>query len=86
MTTTQYDPSHPPRAALSGSNPKSFGYATLQSRLPVIVSKIVDDVYRSYNSLQDSDPHKNEKELEAKQIIEAIGGLRYELQRDKPFR
>ncbi|KAI8603339.1 hypothetical protein EDD21DRAFT_37456 [Dissophora ornata] len=86
MTTTQYDPSHPPRTALSGSNPKSFGYATLQSRLPVIVSKIVDDVYRSYNGLQDSDPNKKEKEVEAKGIIEAIGGLRYELQRDKPFR
>ncbi|KAG0204386.1 hypothetical protein BGX28_003638 [Mortierella sp. GBA30] len=85
MTTT-FDPSHPPKKALSGSDPNSFGYTTLQSRLPVIVSKVVDDVYRAYNALPDSDPLKKAKEQEAKKIIEAIGGLRYELQRDKPFR
>ncbi|KAF9984047.1 hypothetical protein BGZ75_004380 [Mortierella antarctica] len=85
MATTS-DPSHPPKKALSGSDPTSFGYATLQSRLPVIVSKIVDDVYRTYNALSDTDPLKKAKEQEAKKIIETIGGLRYELQRDKPFR
>lgn len=86
MLTTPFDPSHPPRTALSGSDRDSFGYATIQSRLPVIVSKIVDDVYRAYNGLSDADPLKPQKEKEAKGIIEAIGGLRYELQRDKPFR
>ncbi|KAG0346975.1 hypothetical protein BG004_000385 [Podila humilis] len=86
MLTTPFDPSHPPKTALSGSDRDSFGYATIQSRLPVIVSKIVDDVYRSYHGLPDTDPLKSEKEKEAKKIIEAIGGLRYELQRDKPFR
>ncbi|KAF9573819.1 hypothetical protein EC968_007890 [Mortierella alpina] len=85
MATT-FDPSHPPKAALSGRDPTSFGYATLQRRLPVIVSKIVDDVYRAYNALPDTDPLKKPKEQEAKKIIETIGGLRYELQRDKPFR
>ncbi|KAF9313611.1 hypothetical protein BG003_005022 [Podila horticola] len=86
MLTTPFDPSHPPRTALSGSDRDSFGYATIQSRLPVIVSKIVDDVYRAYNGLSDADPLKPQKEKEAKGIIEAIGGLRYELQRDKSFR
>ncbi|KAF9997075.1 hypothetical protein BGZ80_010938 [Entomortierella chlamydospora] len=86
MSTVTIDPLHPPRKALSGSDTKSFGYATIQSRLPVIVSKIVDDVYRTYHNLPDSDPLKEQKDKEAKQIIEAIGGLRYELQRDKPFR
>ncbi|ORZ02023.1 hypothetical protein BCR41DRAFT_342347 [Lobosporangium transversale] len=86
MTTLSFDPSHPPKAPLSGSNCGSFGYTTLQRRLPVIVSKIVDDVYRAYNALSDTDPLKAEKEQEAKKIIETIGGLRYELQRDKPFR
>ena len=81
-----YSPLNPPQQALSGSDRSSFGYATLQSRLPVIVSKTVDDVYRSYHGLPDSDPLKEEKEQEAKKIIERIGGLRYELQRDKPFR
>lgn len=52
----------------------------------MIVSKTVDDVYRTYHGLSDSDPLKKEKEQEAKKIIELIGGLRYELQRDKPFR
>ncbi|KAI1321344.1 hypothetical protein EDD11_006681 [Mortierella claussenii] len=84
--TTTYDPLHPPREPLSGRDPKSFGYTTLQSRLPVIVSKIVDDVCKASYALSDYDAHKAEKEQEAKQIIEAIGGLRYELQRDKPFR
>ncbi|KAK3821356.1 MAG: hypothetical protein J3Q66DRAFT_386215 [Benniella sp.] len=86
MATTSYDPLHPPRKALSGSEPSSFGYTTIQSRLPVIVSKTVDDIYRTYHSLPDTDPHKGAKEQEAKSIIEAIGALRYELQRDKPFR
>ncbi|KAG0083275.1 hypothetical protein BGZ92_010914, partial [Podila epicladia] len=86
MLTTPFDPSHPPRTALSGSDRDSFGYTTIQSRLPVIVSKIVDDVYRAYHRLSDADPLKDQKEKEAKGIIEAIGGLRYELQRDKPFR
>ncbi|KAF9195468.1 hypothetical protein BGZ51_000043 [Haplosporangium sp. Z 767] len=85
MTTT-FDPAHPPQTALSGRDTKSFGYTTLQRRLPVIVSKVVDDIYRAYNALQESDPLKKAKELEAKKVIEMIGGLRYELQRDKPFR
>ncbi|KAF9150201.1 hypothetical protein BG015_007998 [Linnemannia schmuckeri] len=84
--TPLYSPLNPPHKALSGQDKHSFGYTTLQSRLPVIVSKIVDDVYRAYNGLSDSDPLKKEKEQEAKKIIELIGGLRYELQRDKPFR
>ncbi|KAF8985703.1 hypothetical protein BGZ46_002448 [Entomortierella lignicola] len=86
MSKYTFDPSHPPKKALSGSDTASFGYTTLQSRLPVIVSKVVDDVYRSYHNLPNSDPLKEQKDKEAKQIIEAIGGLRYELQRDKPFR
>ncbi|KAG0328965.1 hypothetical protein BGZ99_003829 [Dissophora globulifera] len=86
MSATHFDPAHPPRKALSGADTSSFGYATLHSRLPVIVSKVVDDVYRSYHGSKDTDPDKQEKDIEAKQIIEAIGGLRYELQRDKPFR
>ncbi|KAG0291944.1 hypothetical protein BGZ96_004689 [Linnemannia gamsii] len=84
--TLPYSPLNPPQKALSGQDKHSFGYATLQSRLPVIVSKTVDDVYRTYHSLSDADPLKKEKEQEAKKIIELIGGLRYELQRDKPFR
>jgi hypothetical protein len=84
--TLPYSPLNPPQKALSGQDKNSFGYATLQSRLPVIVSKTVDDVYRTYHALTDSDPLKKEKEQEAKKIIELIGGLRYELQRDKPFR
>ncbi|KAF9423769.1 hypothetical protein BGZ94_008170 [Podila epigama] len=86
MLKTPFDPAHPPQKALSASDRDSFGYATIQGRLPVIVSKIVDDVYRTFHSLSDADLHKAEKEKEAKGIIEAIGGLRYELQRDKPFR
>ncbi|KAG0071221.1 hypothetical protein BGZ90_012345 [Linnemannia elongata] len=84
--TLPYSPLNPPQKPLSGQDKHSFGYTTLQSRLPVIVSKTVDDVYRTYHGLSDSDPLKKEKEQEAKKIIELIGGLRYELQRDKPFR
>ncbi|KAF9931986.1 hypothetical protein FBU30_009165 [Linnemannia zychae] len=81
-----YTPLKTPQKALSGQDKSSFGYTTLASRLPVIVSKTVDDVYRTYHNLPASDPLKKEKEQEAKKIIELIGGLRYELQRDKPFR
>lgn len=85
MATT-FDPSHPPHKALSGSDLNSFGYKTLQQRLPVIITKVINDVYQTYHNLPDSEPDLKEKEKEAKTIISTISELRYELQHDKKFR
>jgi hypothetical protein len=85
MATT-FDPSHPPHKSLSGSDRNSFGYKTLQQRLPVIITKVINDVYQTYHNLPDSEPDLKEKEKEAKTIISTISELRYELQHDKKFR
>jgi len=58
----------------------------MQARLPVIVTKVINDVYQTYHSLPASEPDLNEKEKEAKHIISTISELRYELQHDKKFR
>ncbi|KAG0228151.1 hypothetical protein BGW42_002358 [Actinomortierella wolfii] len=81
-----FDPAHPPREPLSGRDVPSFAYTTFSRRLPAIVTKIVDDVYRTYHALDPQDPATSAKVQEAKKIIEIVGGLRYEMQRDKPFR
>ncbi|KAG0050394.1 hypothetical protein BGZ83_004818 [Gryganskiella cystojenkinii] len=81
-----FDPSHPPRQPLTGADRHSFGYKTLQQRLPVIITKVINDVYQTYHNLSDSEPHLKEKEKEAKTIISHISELRYELQHDKKFR
>ncbi|KAF9159459.1 hypothetical protein DFQ26_006497, partial [Actinomortierella ambigua] len=81
-----FDPAHPPCEPLSGQDVPSFAYTTFSRRLPAIVTKIVDDVYRTYHALDSQDQATSEKVKEAKKIIEMIAGLRYEMQRDKPFR
>ncbi|KAK9728206.1 Hairy/enhancer-of-split with YRPW motif protein 2 [Basidiobolus ranarum] len=82
-STLQADPANPPCEPLSGVNPGTFAYTTIKDRLPVIVTKIVDDLYRTYNALPDE---SKEKKTEAKGIISEIGELRYELQRDRELR
>ncbi|KAF9979150.1 hypothetical protein BGZ73_005318 [Actinomortierella ambigua] len=80
------NPAHPPREPLSGQDVPSFAYTTFSRRLPAIVTKIIDDVYRTYHALDPNEPSTGDKVKEAKNIIETIAGLRYEMQRDKPFR
>ncbi|GJJ68230.1 protein-glutamate O-methyltransferase [Entomortierella parvispora] len=81
-----YDPSHPPCKALSASDRDSFGYKTMQARLPVIITKVINDVYQTYHNLPSTELDLKEKEKEAKHIISTISELRYELQHDKKFR
>ncbi|ORX81802.1 DUF89-domain-containing protein [Basidiobolus meristosporus CBS 931.73] len=78
-------PANPPCKPLSGVALGTFAYTTIKDRLPVIVTKIVDDLYRSYNALPD-EAENVEKKTEAKAIISDIGELRYELQRDRQLR
>ncbi|CAG8454392.1 2030_t:CDS:2 [Ambispora leptoticha] len=82
-------PLNPPRLALAATDKTSFAYPTTRDRWPVIITKIIDDIYRTYNSLKkeenETDLEFETKQKEAKSIIEEIGKIKYQLQRDKPL-
>ncbi|KAL1920086.1 uncharacterized protein VTP21DRAFT_1232 [Calcarisporiella thermophila] len=82
MTSSSVTPANPPYPALKGSNRQLFAFATISKRLPIILTKTIDDVYQAYHKLP---PEESEKQAEAKQIIEKISRLKYELQHDKPL-
>eukprot|EP00095_Tigriopus_kingsejongensis_P000479 maker-scaffold1054_size66621-snap-gene-0.10 protein:Tk00479 transcript:maker-scaffold1054_size66621-snap-gene-0.10-mRNA-1 annotation:"upf0364 protein c6orf211 homolog" len=62
---------------LSAKFRESFAFPTMKDRVPVIVCKIVDLLYRNKNIYTESDA--------LKQIIEHMSKLRYEIATDKPF-
>ncbi|RUP43628.1 hypothetical protein BC936DRAFT_136927 [Jimgerdemannia flammicorona] len=74
-------PNNPPCPAYRCQEKDSFAYPTAVERWPVILTNVIDDVYKSYRD--EVDP---QKQREAKEIIERIGALKYEMQRDRPFR
>ncbi|CAG8676231.1 9838_t:CDS:2 [Cetraspora pellucida] len=76
------NPANPPRPALIATDKDSFAYITTVERWPVIVTKIVDEVYKSRHSL---DLSEVDKLKEGKEIIDSIGGLKYQMQRKKPL-
>ncbi|CAG8651490.1 17155_t:CDS:2, partial [Cetraspora pellucida] len=76
------NPANPPRPALIATDKDSFAYITTVERWPVIATKIVDDVYKSRHSLNLSEVDKLK---EGKEIIDSIGGLKYQMQRKKPL-
>ncbi|RIA84697.1 hypothetical protein C1645_783524 [Glomus cerebriforme] len=76
-------PKNPPRPALIATDEKSSGFAfiTTTYRWPIIVTKVIDDVYKTCHEI---DPSKEpEKEKEGKDIIDSIALLKYEMQRKK---
>ncbi|RUS33141.1 hypothetical protein BC938DRAFT_472893 [Jimgerdemannia flammicorona] len=73
-------PNNPPCPAYRCQEKDSFAYPTAVERWPVILTNVIDDVYKSYRD--EVDP---QKQREAKEIIERIGALKYEMQRDRPF-
>ncbi|KAJ1979878.1 Hairy/enhancer-of-split with YRPW motif protein 2 [Dimargaris cristalligena] len=83
-TATEVTPSCPPRPALIGTKKGTFAYFTIKDRLPVIITRVVDHVYRTYSVLPNDVAHADTIR-EAKGIIEALGKLRYEMQTDKPL-
>ncbi|KAJ1920772.1 Hairy/enhancer-of-split with YRPW motif protein 2 [Tieghemiomyces parasiticus] len=77
-------PAHPPRPALKGEKVGTFAYLTIKDRLPQIVAKVVDHLYRTYSSLEETGVNA-ERIREAKVVIEELGRLRYEMTTDKPL-
>ena len=64
---------------LSARDRSSFAYPTLKDRVPVIICKIIDTLYRNRGQR-----HKSQQE-EIKLCIEGMSKLRYELQTNKPL-
>ncbi|RHZ88063.1 hypothetical protein Glove_26g297 [Diversispora epigaea] len=86
-------PKNPPRPALLSSDEGSFAYTSAAYRWPVIITKIIDDVYKTRHLLpilkneNDNNHSKRmeieEKNREGKEIMDSIAGLKYQMQRGK---
>ncbi|OZJ04247.1 hypothetical protein BZG36_02481 [Bifiguratus adelaidae] len=74
-------PANPPKPAYVGAEKDTFAFVTVAKRWPVIVTNVIDDVYKSYHQGEGG-----KHEQEAKQIIEQISALKYDIQRDKELR
>ncbi|XP_067680353.1 damage-control phosphatase ARMT1-like [Haliotis asinina] len=75
---TQESASHVPDN-LSAKYKDSFAYLTIKDRLPVILTKVVDTVYRMKNKMKDEDTSD-----ELKDITGRISKMRFQIQTDKP--
>ncbi|KZT05259.1 DUF89-domain-containing protein [Laetiporus sulphureus 93-53] len=68
-----------------------FSYETVLKRWPVILTGIIDNIYRANHEMslasagETSDAITQEKIEEGKTIIEKIGRLKYEMGRDRPL-
>ncbi|KAF0492444.1 DUF89-domain-containing protein [Gigaspora margarita] len=82
MIIMSVNPVNPPRPALVATNEDSFAYITTTSRWPIIVTKIIDDIYKTRHLL---DLSEVDKLKEGKEIIDSIGELKYSMQRKKPL-
>nr|CAG8551839.1 5810_t:CDS:2 [Entrophospora candida] len=78
MTIT---PNNPPKSPLRSIDQESFGYTTATYRWPIIITKTIDDIYKTRYEL---DPIKDEeKSNEAKEIMNSLGTMKYEMQRKR---
>ncbi len=66
-----------PKERLAGKFEKSFAWDTLAKRVPVIITKAVNDLYATYSTSGDDG-----KSLAAKSIVQQLGQLRHQLTRD----
>ncbi|KAF8971724.1 hypothetical protein BDZ97DRAFT_2070949 [Flammula alnicola] len=73
-TPTRVDPNNPPWPAYRGYHEYSFAHATMQSRLPTILGKAIEDATRSLNS-QSSE----ERVVDLVQCIDRMGDLMTDL-------
>lgn len=74
-------PNNPPKPALRAIDEKGFAYTTTTYRWPVIITKAIDDLYKARYVL---DPIKDkEKSNEAKEIIDLMGTMKYDVQRKR---
>ncbi|OIW29439.1 DUF89-domain-containing protein [Coniochaeta ligniaria NRRL 30616] len=72
----EYEPKIP---GYTTADKNSFGWPTARERWPIIVTGIIDDVFRSVSKCDD-DPDKRD---EGKKIVEEIAKLKYEIQHDR---
>ncbi|KAH9486240.1 Damage-control phosphatase [Psilocybe cubensis] len=73
-TPTRVDPNNPPWPAYRGYHEYSFAHATMQSRLPTILGKAIEDATRTLNS-QSSE----ERVVDLVQCIDRMGDLMIDL-------
>ncbi|XP_068144757.1 damage-control phosphatase ARMT1 [Drosophila tropicalis] len=73
----------PRNAFMSGQYKRSYAYYTIRSRLPVILTNVIDRMTKDKNELVTQFGESAREEL--KIIIGFISRLKYELQTDKPF-
>ncbi|KAJ3130384.1 hypothetical protein HK098_002613 [Nowakowskiella sp. JEL0407] len=71
----------PPKPPLRGSVINSFAYSTISERLPVILTKVIDNLYK----LSISPEFSREKQADATAIISKFSKFKYEMQRDRKF-
>jgi damage-control phosphatase, subfamily III len=76
-------PANPPCPALKATDEKGFAFTTTTYRWPVIITKTIDDVYKTRHEI---DPLKEPEKLkEGKDIMDSIALLKYEMQRKRPL-
>ncbi|KAB5576041.1 putative UPF0364 protein [Coniochaeta sp. 2T2.1] len=73
----EYEPKSPTGYTTADKN--SFGWPTGRERWPIIVTGVIDDMYRSVSKCDDN-PDKRD---EGKKIVEEIVKLKYEIQHDR---
>ncbi|KAJ3829385.1 hypothetical protein F5880DRAFT_1470747 [Lentinula raphanica] len=73
-TPTRIDPNNPPWPAFRGYHEYSFAHATMQSRLPTILGKAIDDTTRTLNEQSSED-----KVIDLVQCIERMETLMTDL-------
>lgn len=81
-----FNPNSPPAPACRGTDGDSgFAFPTLAKRMPVIITKVVDQVCRIYMAKDfETNPLNGGKTAkDAKQIVADVGALRYEVQHNR---
>ncbi|EDR15208.1 uncharacterized protein LACBIDRAFT_243185 [Laccaria bicolor S238N-H82] len=73
-TPTRVDPNNPPWPAYRGYHEYSFAHATMQSRLPTILGKAIEDATRTLNNQS-----PEEEVIDLVQCIERMGELMTDL-------
>ncbi|PKK65083.1 DUF89-domain-containing protein [Rhizophagus irregularis] len=76
------NPANPPRPALQATDKNTFAYITAKKRWPEILEKVIDDIYKTINSLG---PLEVDKIQEGKKIADSLTELKYQIQQKKPL-
>ncbi|ORY86278.1 venom protein 2 [Protomyces lactucae-debilis] len=81
VTRSQLQELDPPQPFYNTGDTSSFAYKSALERWPVIITQIIDDVYKTVNTLQS--PQNKDQIKEGQQIIEAIAKIKYEETHDR---